>query len=143
MASSRLEEELSVSSQLGLEDVGRAAREGFRSIVSNRPDGEDEAQPSAANMEAEARRLGLAFAHIPIAYAKASDADVDAMARTLADMPGPILASCRTGTRSTALWAQARAPDLDAEALVRRAADVGCNISVLLPELRRRRQAGR
>ncbi|MEH3116391.1 MAG: TIGR01244 family sulfur transferase [Methylorubrum populi] len=136
MTFKRLDDRLSVSPQPGLGDIARAAREGYRSIISNRPDGEEAGQPTAAAIRAEAERHGLAFAHIPIEPGKATDAD--AMARALDTLPGPVLAFCRSGARSTTLWALARAGRDDAATLVRRASAAGHDIAALEPALRRR-----
>ena len=56
----------SVSPQIAAADVAEIAALGFRSIMCNRPDGEDPDQPPAAEIRAEAERLGLAFAYVPV-----------------------------------------------------------------------------
>jgi sulfide:quinone oxidoreductase len=56
---------LSVSPQLSEADLAQAARDGFRAIIDNRPDGEEPGQLSAADMEALAARHGMGFAHVP------------------------------------------------------------------------------
>lgn len=140
MAFKRLGDSLSVSPQLSLGDVARAAREGFRAIISNRPDGEETGQPEAAAVQAEAERHGMAFAHIPIESGKAGDADADAMAQALATLPKPIVAYCRSGARSTTLWALANAEASDPASLVRQAAGADYDIASLEPQLQRRRK---
>ncbi|MFD1034050.1 TIGR01244 family sulfur transferase [Sphingomonas hankookensis] len=141
MAFKQLDDGIAVSPQLSLADVGRAAREGYRSIISNRPDGEEAGQPKAAAIQTEAERNGMAFAHIPIVSGKAGDADGDAMAQALATMPKPILAYCRSGTRSTTLWALANADKAEPGDLIQRAAGADHDIAALEPALRRRRKA--
>ena len=140
MAFKRLDDSLSVSPQLSLGDVARAAREGFRAIISNRPDGEETGQPEAAAVQAEAERHGMAFAHIPIESGKAGDADADAMAQALATLPKPIVAYCRSGARSTTLWALANAEASDPASLLRQAAGADYDIASLEPQLQRRRK---
>jgi sulfide:quinone oxidoreductase len=141
MTFKQLDDGIAVSPQLSLADVGRAAREGYRSIISNRPDGEEAGQPKAAAIQAEAERHGLAFAHVPIVSGKAGDADGDAMAHALATLPKPILAYCRSGARSTTLWALANADEAEPSDLIRRAADADHDIAGLEPVLLRRRRA--
>jgi sulfide:quinone oxidoreductase len=141
MAFKRLDDSLSVSPQLSLGDVARASRDGFRTIISNRPDGEEAGQPKAAAIQAEAERHGMAFAHIPIESGKAGDGDADAMAQALATMPKPILAYCRSGARSTTLWALANTVSSDSASLVRQAAGADYDIAALEPQLQRRRKA--
>ncbi|WEK42461.1 MAG: TIGR01244 family sulfur transferase [Candidatus Sphingomonas colombiensis] len=141
MAFKRLDDSISVSPQLSLADVERAANEGFCAIISNRPDREEAGQPSADDIRAEAERHGLAFMHIPIEPGKASDADADAMGRALDTLPKPILAYCRSGARSTTLWALAQAGRSEPGVLVRQAAGADHDIAALEPALRRRNKA--
>ena len=138
MAFKQLADGIAVSPQLTLADVGRAAREGYRSIISNRPDGEEAGQPKAAAIQAEAERHGLAFAHIPIVSGKASDTDADEMRRALDTLPGPVLAYCRSGARSTTLWALANADRTDPATLMRQASGADHDIAALEPALTRR-----
>src|SRR5688500_15031056 len=92
--------------QLTVGDVDQAAAAGIRLIVNNRPDGEESGQPTSAEIEDAALAAGLDYRHIPIAGGFPSE-QVEAMARALEQ--GPLLAFCRSGTRSTFLWALARA----------------------------------
>jgi uncharacterized protein (TIGR01244 family) len=92
--------------QLEVGDVDEAAAAGIRLIVNNRPDGEEAGQPSSAEIEAAVRAAGLDYRHIPIAGGFPPE-QVEAMAQALEQ--GPVLAFCRSGTRSTFLWALARA----------------------------------
>ena len=89
-------------------------------------------------MRAEAERHGLAFAHVPIVSGKATDADGDEMRRALDTMPGPILGFCRSGARSTTLWALANADRADPATLKRQASGAGHDIAALEPALQRR-----
>ena len=100
---------ISVSPQIDLADVAEIAAQGFRSIICNRPDGEEQGQPSAAIIEAEARKHGLEFAHVPAISGAVTAADGDAMAKALARLPAPVFAYCRSGARSTKLYEMAQA----------------------------------
>jgi uncharacterized protein (TIGR01244 family) len=92
--------------QLTVGDIDEAAALGIRLIVNNRPDGEERGQPPSAEIEAAAYAAGLHYRHIPIAGGFPPE-EVEAMATALEE--GPVLAYCRSGTRSTFLWALARA----------------------------------
>jgi uncharacterized protein (TIGR01244 family) len=92
--------------QLTAGDIDEAVSLGIRLIVNNRPDGEEPGQPSSAQIETAARTAGLDYRHIPIAGGFAPE-QVERMAQALDQ--GPVLAFCRTGTRSAYLWALARA----------------------------------
>ena len=103
----RLDETTFVADRkIGPADIPGLAAIGIRLIVNNRPDGEEPAQPTSAEIEAAAGAAGLDYRHIPIAGGFPAVA-VEAMALALDQ--GPVLAFCRSGTRSTFLWALARA----------------------------------
>lgn len=135
MPFNRLDANLSASPQLTPDDVATAAAQGFRTIIDNRPDGEESGQPSAATIEAAAREHGLAFVHIPIVPGTVSDAEVDAMVRALAEMPGPALGYCRSGTRAATLWALAHSGKVDPDMLINTAQNAGYDIEALRPRL--------
>ncbi|MEO6382274.1 MAG: bifunctional protein tyrosine phosphatase family protein/NAD(P)/FAD-dependent oxidoreductase [Nitrobacter sp.] len=126
---------LSVSSQLTKADVAQAARDGFRAIIDNRPDGEEAGQISAAEMEQLAAAHGMAFAHIPVVPGKIGDEDVARMAAALTNLEGPILAYCRTGTWSTTLWALSRAGQQPAAEILETASAAGYDRATLRPRL--------
>ena len=123
---------LSVTGGLHRPDIEALARLGVRTIINNRPDGEDQGQLSAAEARRLAEAHGLVYHHIPITAATLSRADVDAFAAALRDAPTPVVAHCRTGTRSTLLWALVRMREgADALALVAEAARHGIDIASL------------
>ena len=93
------------SAQFAPEVMPALAASGVRRIISNRPDGEETRQPSAAVMEAAARDAGLGFAWIPVSGLPGPD-QVAAVADLLAD-GAPTVMFCRSGMRSTAAWAMA------------------------------------
>jgi sulfide:quinone oxidoreductase len=126
---------LSVSPQVTEADVAQAARDGFRAIIDNRPDGEEPGQPSAAEMQALAATHGMGFAHVPTIGGNITDEDVALMAEALVRFDGPVLAYCRTGTRSTTLWALTRVGGQSAEAILATAAAAGYDLSALKPRL--------
>ena len=100
--------ELSVTGRLDAPDVDALAAAGVRTIVNNRPDGEDRGQLPAAEARRIAESHGLAYHHIPITAATLSRADVDAFATVLRAAAAPVVAHCRSGTRSALLWALVR-----------------------------------
>lgn len=95
---------LSVSEQVLPEDIATLAAAGFRSIICNRPDGEGADQPSFAEIDTAAKAAGLQAAYLPIVSGKVADADALAFGMAMDSLPKPILAYCRTGTRSATLW---------------------------------------
>jgi sulfide:quinone oxidoreductase len=105
----KITDALSVAPQIAVSDMPALRAAGFRAIVSNRPDGEDGDQPSFAEIAAAARAVGLEAHHVPVQSGKVGDKDVAAFAAVMADLPRPVLAFCRTGTRSATLWSLAQA----------------------------------
>jgi uncharacterized protein (TIGR01244 family) len=123
---------LSAAGKLDRSDIEALAGAGVRTIVNNRPDGEDPGQLPAAEARTVAEAHGIAYHHIPVTAASLSRADVTAFAAVLASAPQPIVAHCRSGTRSTLLWALARlAEGADPVALVAEAARHGIDIAAL------------
>jgi len=129
---------LVADSQLHAAGVTEAAARGVTLIVNNRPDGEEEGQPEAAEIEAAAKAAGLDYAHIPIDLEFSGD-KVEALSAALAGAEGRALLCCRTGTRSAYLWALARAREgAMPEALLGNAARAGYNLRPILPWLQPR-----
>ncbi|MEO9530860.1 TIGR01244 family sulfur transferase [Roseibium sp.] len=131
--------QISVAPQIRPEDLADYAQQGFRSVICNRPDGEGADQPVFEEIEAAAKRLGLEVRYLPIVAGKVRDADADAFGELMDTLPKPVLAYCRTGTRSATLWslsqadkqplsdilAQSRAAGYDMSGVVRRIANGG------------------
>jgi sulfide:quinone oxidoreductase len=68
-------------------------------------------QPNFEEIETAARALGLEARYLPITAGKVQDEDATAFGKLLTELPGPVLAYCRTGTRSATLWSLAVAKD--------------------------------
>src|SRR5205814_1175915 len=90
----------------GLADL---AKEGVKTLINNRPDGEEPVQLSSADARAQAEKLGLQYIYLPVRTDTITAADIDAFARALKSSPKPILAHCRSGTRCYLLWAATQA----------------------------------
>ncbi len=97
---------LAVTGELTLEDFPVLAAQGFKSIVSNRPDGEEAGQLTAQQEAAMAWRSGVAFRHVPAAKYEVLEYHViDALEAALKSVPGPVLLHCKSGLRSAIAWA--------------------------------------
>ncbi|QYE36230.1 TIGR01244 family phosphatase [Polymorphobacter sp. PAMC 29334] len=105
----RLTEAVSVAGQIAPDDLAAAAAAGFTHVVNNRPDGEEYGQPASAEMHAAATAAGLGYTAIPVDHRGFDMGQVAAMAAALDASAGPVLAFCRSGTRSANLWALAEA----------------------------------
>ncbi|WP_395329925.1 TIGR01244 family sulfur transferase [Novosphingobium sp. BL-8H] len=111
-------ESVFASPQIGIEAIAEAKALGIVRIINNRPEGESDDQIPGDAIEAAAREAGMDYVAIPVTHAGFSQAQVDAMAQALDSAEGPVLAYCRSGTRSTLLWALARAKAGDNPAVI-------------------------
>ncbi len=100
----KISDALSVSPQITPDDMAAVKAAGFRAILCNRPDGEGADQPSFDEIEAAARKQGLEARYVPVQSGIVGDDDARAFGQALTELPGPVLAYCRTGTRSATLW---------------------------------------
>lgn len=127
---------IAVAPQIAPEDLTDLAVAGFTHVINNRPDGEDFAQPDGAEIAAAAAAAGLGYSAIPVTQAGFSHPQIDAMAAALAGAGGPVLAYCRSGTRSCNLWALAAVKQgLNPDAAMAKAAAAGYDLSGLRPLL--------
>ncbi|MEO6114158.1 MAG: TIGR01244 family sulfur transferase [Sphingomicrobium sp.] len=120
--------DLSVMPQVSQTDIADLARRGFKSIIGNRPDGEAPDQPAWAAIAAAARSHGMEAQHIPVVASQIDDGDVAAFTRALRELPAPIAAFCRTGTRSAILWALANLDSRSADERIGMAASRGYDL---------------
>jgi len=122
------------SPQIGLDDVELAKAMGVSLIINNRPELESPDQTPGAEIEAAARAAGIAYVAIPVTHAGFSDTQVTAMVKALDGATGPVLAYCRSGTRSTLLWALAEASKgANPEDIAAAAAQAGYDVGPIRP----------
>lgn len=114
-----------VAPQLALEDFALLARDGFRHVINNRPDGEAPDQPSSAEMEAAARQEGMTYVHAPFVGQPTAEA-----VRAALSASSKTIAFCRSGTRSVTAWALAQASEgEEARNIIEQAQEAGYNLS--------------
>lgn len=130
----KLTDSIHVSPQITLDDIAEAAAMGVKLIVNNRPEGESDDQVPGAEIEAAAHAAGMDYVAIPVTHSGFSETQVVAMAKALDGAEGPVLAYCRSGTRSTLLWALSEASQGgDPDALTNMAAKAGYDVSPVRP----------
>lgn len=100
----KITEKVSVSPQITADDISSIAAAGFRAIICNRPDGEGADQPSFDEISAAASAAGIEALYVPVQSGMVTDDDVEAFGAALKAVQRPVLAYCRTGTRSATLW---------------------------------------
>ncbi|PJG48531.1 TIGR01244 family protein [Sphingobium sp. LB126] len=129
----QLTKSLYVSPQISVDQVAEAKALGVTVIINNRPDDEEPGQTNGAEIEAAAKAAGMTYAAVPVAHGGFAPWQLDGMAAALEQAgEGKILAYCRSGTRSTLLWAltRARAGDHPA-ALTEQAASAGYDVAAV------------
>jgi uncharacterized protein (TIGR01244 family) len=130
-----LSETMLASPQIELDDIAAAKNAGVTLIVNNRPDGEDPAAPQGEEIAAAAGAAGLDYRSIPIGHAGFSEVQVAEMVEALEEADGKVLAYCRSGTRSTFLWAlaQAKSGAASPDAIAAAARQAGYDVSPIRP----------
>ncbi|RJF93276.1 TIGR01244 family sulfur transferase [Sphingomonas cavernae] len=132
----RIDDSISVASQMTTDQVAAAKADGVTMIINNRPDDEEAGQTNGAEIAAAAEAAGVAYRAIPVTHAGFSANQLNEMNAALDAANGPALAYCRSGTRSTYLWALARAQRGDApDTLAEKAAGAGYDLSSIRPML--------
>lgn len=131
----KINNQISVSPQIAPEDVAAIKAAGFTTIINNRPDGEEPGQPTDAQIRAAAEGAGLGYVYIPMGRDGVSPQMIEDTRSALENSAGPVLAYCRSGTRSTTLWSLSQAGKLGAEEIISAAAGAGYDMSHLAGHL--------
>lgn len=134
---------LAVAGQITADDLAQIAQLGIRTVIGNRPDDEEPGQPTAAEIEAASKAEGLDYRYIPAFKHEVLDDHVlDPLADALAEFEAPVLLHCRSGMRSTIMWA-ALAIDggMGVAQAIAAAAAAGQDISAVKDELTERAEA--
>ncbi|WP_423069498.1 TIGR01244 family sulfur transferase [Devosia sp. CN2-171] len=131
----RINDHVSVSPQISPEDVKAIKAQGFVAIINNRPDGESPDQPDGAAIEAAAHEAGLSYHFIPLGREGVSSDMIEKTKEVLEGSTGPVFCFCRSGTRSTTLWALSQAGKAPANEIISAAAHAGYDLSHLAGHL--------
>tara|TARA_B110000503_G_scaffold32213_1_gene52337 strand:+ start:336 stop:2003 length:1668 start_codon:yes stop_codon:yes gene_type:complete len=126
---------LSVSSQILASEMQAVSEAGFKAIICARPDGEGPDQPSFAEIETAASQFGLQAQYLPAESGKVRDEDGKIFGQLLNTMPGPVLAYCRTGMRSTTMWALSQAGVIPLPQILEASQKIGFDLKALVQRL--------
>ena len=130
----RLTTNIYAAPQIGVSEIAEAVELGVTLVINNRPEDESDDQTPGAEIEAAARAAGMDYVAIPVTHSGFSEPQVQAMADALDSATGGVLAYCRSGTRSTLLWALAEASQGgDPDALTNMAAKAGYDVNPIRP----------
>ena len=133
-----LNDRFAVAPQIDAEDLPAIAAAGFVAVINNRPDGEEDGQPAGEAIRHAAEAAGLTYTAIPVGHAGLGEGELDAMTAAVTAADGPVLAFCRSGTRSCHLWALSAArAGRDPALLVAQAQGSGYDLRGLQPLLTR------
>jgi len=125
-----LTSDILVAPQISVAAIAEAQAQGVTCVINNRPEGESDDQTPGAAIEAAARAAGLDYVAIPITHSGFSQPQIAAMVEALKGAQGKVLAYCRSGTRSTNLWALAEASQGgDPDSLINIAAKAGYDLN--------------
>ncbi|MGY6643671.1 MAG: TIGR01244 family sulfur transferase [Salinarimonas sp.] len=126
-----LTDDIAVAPQLRLEDLDAIAAAGYKAVINNRPDGESPDQPPQEAIAARAAELGLEYRFVPVISGQFAPQDVAAFRTALDELAGPVVAFCRSGTRSSVLWALANAGRMPEDEIIAIAGQAGYDLSAL------------
>ncbi|WP_282045254.1 bifunctional protein tyrosine phosphatase family protein/NAD(P)/FAD-dependent oxidoreductase [Roseibium album] len=129
MAGKKINGQISVAPQIAPKDLADIAQSGFRSVICNRPDGEGADQPTFEEIETAAEKFGIEARYLPIVAGKVGDEDTAAFADLLDNLPKPVLAYCRTGTRSATLWSLSQAETLSVADILEQTQSAGYDMA--------------
>jgi len=123
---------ISVVGQINFEDLTTIQKSGFKSLICNRPDGESPDQPSFKEIEKAAVLLGLVIRYLPAESGKVTDEQGRNFRKFMDELPKPVLAYCRTGMRSTTMWALSNSEKLESHLIIDIASKAGYDMKALL-----------
>ena len=135
MQINKLNQELSVSAQISLQDVNDLKELGFKTIICNRPDNESDDQIEMQSISEAAQKHDIDFISQPVVSGAVTDEQVFEFKRTISEAEKPILAYCRTGTRCSILWALGMAGTMSAQSILDATSKAGYELPQLLEKL--------
>ena len=104
--------EVSVSGQMTLEKFQTLMKDGFQSVIVNRPDQEDGNLVKVDALRNIAEKAHVSVIYQPVISGQMKQTDVEEFARYYNELPKPILMVCRSGSRSSQLFQQAKTQGL-------------------------------
>jgi sulfide:quinone oxidoreductase len=126
----RIYENFYAANQIQAKDIAQLKQEKFECVLCNRPDNEEQDQPSVEMIKSQCLANGIEFLHLPITP---GDFNLEAIMETekVLKTAKKTLAYCRTGTRSTMLWAFAKTKDLEVDEVLKITDQSGYNFQHL------------
>ena len=98
--------------QITPEHVAQIKEAGFKTIINNRPDGEEPNQPLNDDIEQAAKEAGLAYHYDPVVASQINAKACEEFAEIFNAAEKPVFMFCRTGNRSNGLYEAAKQRDM-------------------------------
>lgn len=124
-----------LSDQIIQQDLEKIAEEGIKTILCNRPDGEGADQPNIIEIEQAAKKFGIQVEYLPVTSGKVTDGQAQEFKKIYQNAKKPILAFCRTGTRSITLWALSQGREQNLEQTLLTAKTLGYDLHGIVPRI--------
>jgi len=131
MQLNKIIEDYVVSEQITPDDINTIKKAGFKTIFCNRPNNEENNQITVESIEKVAEECGIKFIHQPVIGGQITQADVDQFSDYYDASEKPIFAYCRTGTRSSMLWALSESGKRSVEEILKLTSKAGYNLNNL------------
>ena len=124
-----------VGPQIEPEDLATLAADGFVAVINNRPDDEVMADLAGAEMQKAAEAAGLRYIPNPVVNGAMTMANVETQKTVLDSAEGPVFAWCRSGTRSSIMWALSQAGQRPTEEILNDLRTAGYDLPQLAPQI--------
>ena len=131
----QIHDNFSVSPQINLDNIKTLADEGVKTLICNRPDGEEPNQITCAEIKAAAAEHGINFIHIPVPGRVIDEESLNEFLEVIDGTDDKIHAYCKTGTRSSIFWALSHARGKSADQVLEKAASLGINLTPVADQI--------
>ena len=129
-----------VADQITAQDLPEIAHQGIRTILCNRPDGEGADQPNIIEIQQVAIQFGIQVEYLPVVSGKVYDEQAQQFKQCYQQAAKPLLAYCRTGTRSITLWALSQVAEQSLDQMLLTGKGLGYDLQGLVPRLSQQSQ---
>lgn len=131
----QLNAEFLVSEQITAQDMTAIAAQGVKTIICNRPDGEGADQPNIIEIQQAAIQHGISVEYLPVTSGQVTDEQAKVFKTIYQNAEKPLLAFCRTGTRSITLWALSQGREQNLEQTLLTAKTFGYDLQGIVPRV--------
>ena len=133
----RVTPEFAIGAQISAADIAQIREAGFAAIINARPDDEEGSYILSGEGRKIAEDQGLVYAHCPTEnHAIFEPSAINRFELALAELPKPVLAHCKSGTRAAILWGLVAARHRPVEDVISTLRAAGQDIEFLENELR-------